>query len=134
MSRKKICLVPAAIELTDLPTLNCYDESHAHISNAEMEQGQREEKIELNWFREPERYRNGVVRKIQKFPGRGLSCYVGGPLANAVYQRDAIAREHVKQIRCSRTRRSKIRLRCPRTRRSPEVVTVIVVEPEVPAA
>lgn len=101
MSSKKICLVPAAFEVTDLPNLNCDDRpsSHTHISNSELVQGRCERKIEDGWLREPERYRNGVVRRIKKLPMRGLSCCVGESLAIAVSQGELIARAMLNEIR-----------------------------------
>ena len=90
MSRKGICLVPAETESRDLRGLRCCDGSHAHISNSELLEGRRLKRIESGWLREPGPHTKGVVRRVQEFAFRGLSCRVGGGIAAAVYEQDKI--------------------------------------------
>jgi hypothetical protein len=102
MSKKGICLVPAATELSDLPGLCCRDDSHTHISNTELTEGRIPKQIEFGWLREPGPHVNGVVRRVREFPFRGLSCQVGGPLALAVHEGNDVYQVQVAEIKRKR--------------------------------
>jgi hypothetical protein len=89
MSRRAgVCVVNAERGTVNPATLNCGDQSHFHISQAEARI--QEKSGEVEWVKEPKsRGDRGIVRLLKEnYSIRGLSAKVGQTLATAVQNRE----------------------------------------------
>lgn len=99
MSQKTVCSVPASWDLTEYARRPCGDNSHKHLSRAQVRRCESEGRV--LWLRRPDSQGKGGVLTLQAPPPgrvidrvmiRGASCFVGGAVVIAAARGELWAR------------------------------------------